>query len=298
VTWAANGRVRLFYDVSGPVAGPVILLVSGLGSQYRSFDDGWCALFHDAGFRTVRFDHRDAGLSTSFDETVPDPAAVVAARRDGLRPDVPYTLSDMAGDAVAVLDAIGCEAAHVVGVSMGAQIAQLLAIEHPGRLLSLTSVMSRTGDPDVGQPSDAARAIETTPRPTNREEAIAAARAALAVWGSPAFYDPDRIGRVTGDAYDRAFNPDGRARQRMAIIAAPSRTAALAAVTVPTLVIHGTADRLIDPSGGRRTAGAVPGARLELVEGMGHDTPPGLWPLLTRLVADHARAATAGSPAG
>jgi pimeloyl-ACP methyl ester carboxylesterase len=293
VSWAANGSVRLWYETTGDPGNPVLLLVSGLGSQYLSYRDGWCDLFAAEGFHVVRFDHRDAGWSTTFDHHVPDPAAVIRARAEGRPPVVPYTLSDMAADAIAVLDALGARRAHVMGVSMGAQIAQVLAIEHPDRLLSVVSAMSRTGDPDVGQPSPEAKKLEARPDPVNRDEAIAAYQAGLEVWGSPEWYDPDRAAEWAGEAFDRNFNPAGRQRQRMAIIAAPSRTAALGAVRIPALVIHGTADRLIDPSGGRRTAEAIPGARLEMIEGMGHDYPPELWPRLTALVVAHARAAEA-----
>jgi pimeloyl-ACP methyl ester carboxylesterase len=314
MAWADNGTIRLYFEARGDAADPVLLLISGLGSQYNSFPDDWCDLFVDEGFYVVRFDHRDAGLSTSFDASPPDVAAVTRARLEGRPPTVPYTLSDMATDALAVLDAVNAERAHVMGVSMGAQIGQLLAIEHPQRVLSLVSALSRTGDADVGQPSPEARRLEAQRlekhrlekqrvekqrvakqwlerSSTTRAEAVADYQAGLEVWGSPAFYDPERAAVWAGAAFDRNFNPDGRARQLMAIIAAPSRTAALGSVTVPTLVIHGTADKLVDPSGGRRTADAIPGARLVLIDGMGHDYPPELWPRLTELVAAHAHGA-------
>jgi pimeloyl-ACP methyl ester carboxylesterase len=304
MAWAYNGTVRLYYEARGDPTDPVLLLVCGLASQYDSFPDDWCDLFVDEGFYVIRFDHRDAGLSTSFDDSPPDVEAVKRARSEGRSPTVPYTLSDMASDALAVLDATAVDRAHVMGVSMGAQIAQLLAIEHPERLLSLVSVMSRTGDPDVGQPSPEARALEArrvetqrvetqrmTVSPTTRAEAVADYQAGLEVWGSPAFYDPERAAAWAGAAFDRNCNPAGRARQLMAIIAAPSRTAALGSVAVPSLVIHGTADKLVDPSGGRRTAAAIPGARLVVIDGMGHDYPPELWPRLTELVTAHARRA-------
>jgi pimeloyl-ACP methyl ester carboxylesterase len=288
VTFAHNGSVRLWYTESGDPTDPALLLVSGLGSQYLSYDDDWVALFVDAGFRVIRYDNRDAGLSTSFDDHSPDVDALLRAISSGVTPVIPYSLSDMADDAIAVLDAAGVQKAHVMGVSMGAQIVQLMAIRYPGRLVSMVSAMSRTGDPDVGQPSPEARMIEKLPMPTTRAESIARYQAGLEVWGSPAFYDPVRAADAAGRAFDRSFNPAGRERQRMAIIAAPSRTEALRSVRTPALVIHGSQDRLVDPSGGRRTAEAIPGARLEIIEGMGHDYPPEFWPILTALVTAHA----------
>jgi len=292
-SYARNGDIRLWYTEDGDKTDPVLLLVSGLGSQYLSYDDEWVQLFVDSGLRVVRFDNRDCGLSSTVDDFPPDPDAVARARAEGRVPEVPYTLSDMADDAVAVLDAVGAERAHVMGVSMGAQIVQLLAIEHSERLISIVSAMSRTGDPDTGQSSPEAKVLERRPEPGNREEAIAFHQASLRVWGSPAFYNAERIAMATGRAFDRSFTPDGKQRQRMAIMAAPSRTSALGAVQIPTLVIHGGDDMLIDPSGGEATAAAIPGARLEIIEGMGHDYPPELWPRLTALVVDHVRAAEA-----
>jgi pimeloyl-ACP methyl ester carboxylesterase len=180
-----------------------------------------------------------------------------------------------------------------MGVSMGGMIVQMLAIEHPDRLLSMTSVMSTTGDPDVGNSSDAALRLILSPPPPDRDAYIARHLESQRVWGSPAAYDEARLTANAAEAYDRCFCPEGQARQLTAIVAVGSRTAALGKVRVPALVLHGDADTLVDASGGRRTAEAIPGARFVLIEGMGHDYPPEYWDQLVALVTRHARAATA-----
>jgi pimeloyl-ACP methyl ester carboxylesterase len=287
---ARNGDVELYYETFGDTGDPALLLVNGLRSQCINYQEAWCERLAAERFFVIRFDNRDVGLSTKLDDHEPDVARVAVAVARGEAADAPYLLSDMAGDAVAVLDAIGVERAHVMGVSMGGMIVQTLAIEHPDRLLSMTSIMSTTGDPDVGQPSDAARELIMAPPPTDRDAYIAHALLASRTWGSPACYEEERIARTAADAFDRCCHPAGGARQLMAIMASGSRTEALGSVTTPTLVLHGDADALIDPSGGRRTADAVPGARFVLIEGMGHDYPPQYWGRITSLVAEHARA--------
>jgi pimeloyl-ACP methyl ester carboxylesterase len=189
-----------------------------------------------------------------------------------------YTLADMAADAVAVLDAAGVEAAHVLGVSMGGMIVQQLAIDHPQRVRSLTSVMSTTGDRDVGNPAPEALAHLLQPPPSTREEFVARAVAGARIWGSPAHFDPERVAAEAAEAFDRAPPvPAARARHLQAIVSSPSRTAALGRVRAPALVMHGDCDKLVDLSGGVRTAEAIPGAELVVIEGMGHDHPPALW---------------------
>jgi pimeloyl-ACP methyl ester carboxylesterase len=267
--------VELFYETFGDRGDPALLLVNGLGSQCINYKQEWCEKFAAEGFLVVRFDNRDVGLSSKFD------AAAT------------YTPRDMAADAVAVLDDIGIDRAHVMGVSMGGMIVQTMAIEHPDRLLSITSVMSSTGDPDVGNPSPDALRLILSPPPESRDDYIARHLEAARTWGSPARYDEPRLRANAADAYDRCFCPEGQARQMAAIIASGSRTAALGDVRIPALVLHGDADRLVDPSGGRRTAEAIPGARFVLIEGMGHDYPPEYWDQLVTLVTQHARAATA-----
>jgi pimeloyl-ACP methyl ester carboxylesterase len=291
--YAHNGEVDIYYETFGEASDPALLLVNGLGSQSSNFSDAWCEKFVTAGFFTIRFDNRDTGLSTKFSAVKPDLGAVIKARTDGTPPPVPYTVIDMAADGIAVLDAVGVARAHVMGFSMGGMIVQTLAIEHADRLLSMTSVMSSTGDSDVGQSAPEAQKALMAPPPTDRESYIARQIAGIRIWGSPAYFDEERLHAMWGAAFDRCFCPEGVGRQMMAIIATPSRTPALGNVKVPALVIHGSADKLIDPSGGRRTADAIPGARFELIDGMGHDYPPELWDRLVGLVTEHAQLADA-----
>jgi pimeloyl-ACP methyl ester carboxylesterase len=269
---AHNGDVEIYHDTFGSPTDPALMLVNGFGSQCINFRSEWCEKFAAEGFHTIRFDNRDVGLSSKLE-------------------GVEYTIADMATDAVAVLDHLGIERAHVAGWSMGGMIVQTLAINHSDRLLSMTSVMSTTGDRDVGGASPEAMELLLTPSPPDRDGFIAKSIQNLHTWGSPAFVDEARIAEHYGEAYDRCFDPRGQARQLKAIVASGSRTEALRGVTTPALVIHGDADKLVDPSGGRRTAEAIPGARFELVAGMGHDYPPQLWDQLVQLITQHARAA-------
>ena len=271
-----NNDCELYYEAFGPPTSPTLLLVNGLGSQSINFADAWCGKFVDRGFHVIRFDNRDVGLSTHFaDAPVGEHGAA-------------YLLSDMAGDAIAVLDANGVERAHVMGVSMGGMIVQALAIEHPDRLLSATSVMSRTGEPDHQHSTPEAWAHLTRTPATNREEYVAGHVAGMRIWGSPAHADEDRWRADAERAFDRCFDPSGTRRQFLAIAASPSRAEQLRHVDLPVLVIHGDRDTLIDIEGGRRTAELIPGARFEAVEGMGHDYPPQLWNRLVGLIGEFA----------
>ena len=267
-----NGDVTLYYETFGAETDSVLLLVNGLGSQCINFKVEFCELFAAEGFRVVRYDNRDVGLSSH------------------LKGGPHYTVDDMAADGFAVLDAVGAARAHIAGWSMGGMIVQAMAITHPERVLSLTSVMSAPGaipgqrDPDV-------LAAFAAPAATTREEAAARQLAGLKAWGSPAAYDEARITADAFAAFDRCWDPGGRARQTAAIGASPSRVEALGSLTVPTLVVHGDADRLVPLEGGRATAAAIPGARLEIVAGMGHDYPPMHWPRMVELITTHAQAA-------
>jgi pimeloyl-ACP methyl ester carboxylesterase len=266
-----NGAVSLYYEVLGRDDDPVLLLVNGLGSQCINFKVEFCQKFVDRRYRVIRFDNRDVGLSSH------------------LKGGPKYAVDDMADDGFAVLDAIGTDVAHIAGWSMGGMIVQAMAIKHPARILSMTSVMSAPG-PMLGERDPDVMAAFTAPPATTRDEAAERHLTGLRAWGSPACFDVDRI---TGDAhaaYDRCWDPEGRARQAMAVISSPSREAALGSLTVPTLVVHGDADRLVPLEAGRATAAAVPGARLEVVEGMGHDYPPQYWDRMVDLIASHARA--------
>jgi len=287
VAFAQNGDVQIFYETFGDPERPPLLLINGLGSQCINYRVEWCQSFADAGHFVIRYDNRDVGLSSKFTAAGSDLHGLIRRAGEGQAVDVPYGLSDMAADGFAVLDDLGIERAHVLGVSMGGMIAQTMAIESPGRLLSMTSVMSTTGDPDVGQPSDEARKRIMAPPAGDRDGYIAGQLAGLRIWGSPACFDEQRLAAIAAEAFDRCFSPDGTTRQMMAIMASGSRTAALGAVGVPTLVLHGDADRLVDPSGGRRTAEAVAGARFVLLEGMGHDYPPQYWDQIVEEVSSH-----------
>jgi pimeloyl-ACP methyl ester carboxylesterase len=279
------GRITIAYERFGDPSAPPVLLIMGIGAQMLLWADGFCEALVARGLHVIRFDNRDVGLSTHLhDARVPDFAAALA----GDLSSVSYTLSDMAADTAGLLDALGLAGAHIVGASMGGFIAQTLAIEHPARVRSLTSIMSTTGARTVGQPQPVAMQIFAGPTPTTREQAIERAQFAARIIGSPA-HAPDLAAIATraGLAYDRGYDPLGIVRQAVAVIASGDRTERLRTVSVPTLVIHGTADVLVDPSGGHATAAAIPGAELVLLEGMGHDLPRALWPELVARIASH-----------
>ncbi|HYD10010.1 MAG TPA: alpha/beta hydrolase [Acidimicrobiales bacterium] len=270
----SNGDVALHHESFGDASNPTLLLVNGLGSQCINFKEAFCERLAARGFHVVRFDNRDVGLSSHL-------------------PDGPeYTLDDMADDAFAVLDAVGASRAHVAGWSMGGMIVQTMAIRRPERLLSVTSVMSTPGGGPVST-DDEVLAQFNAPPATDRAGAVERHLAGLKIWGTPAAWDVERITADAEAAFDRCFDPKGVLRQMQAIGRSGSRVEALGGVTVPFLVIHGDRDRLVDPDGGRRTAAAVPGARFELVEGMGHDYPPLVWDTMIDLVAGHAAGASA-----
>jgi pimeloyl-ACP methyl ester carboxylesterase len=273
------------------------LLINGLGSQCINFDVDFCEMFVARGFFVIRFDNRDVGLSTKFNLVLPDLFSVLEAVKDGVEPKVAYRLADMADDAVAVLDALGIERANVAGWSIGGMIAQQLAIDRPDRLLSMTSNMSTTGDPDVGQPSAEALDIILGPSDIDREAIIKRRIDLERVIGSRTHFDPERVAKQTGDAYDRCFNLAGVARQLCAAAASGSRTSQLREVTVPTLVMHGDVDNLIDISGGVRTAESVPGARFVVLVGMGHDLSLFYWDQLVEEITTHAQRAVKSAPA-
>ncbi len=256
---ARNGEVEIYYEEFGDPDAPTLLLVNGLGSQSLNYAVEWCQLFCDEGFHVVRFDNRDVGLST---------------KAEGLD----YTLADMADDAVAVLDAVGVDRAHVMGCSMGGMIVQRLAIDQPERLLSMTSVMSRTGEAGYGDSSPEALEFLLAPPAPSRGAYIDRQVAAHHVYGSkPEWLDDDAIRARAAAAYDRCFYPEGVGRQMKAVGHDGSRSEELAELDLPVLVIHGSRDTLIDPSGGRRTAAVIPGARYVEIDGMGHDYPPPVW---------------------
>lgn len=273
---SANG-IELEYDEHGDSGDPPILLIMGLSAQMTMWREEFVAELVEPGFRVIRFDNRDIGLSSFFDDAgVPDLAGALAT---GQLPPPAYSLEDMADDAAGLLDALGIGAAHIVGASMGGMIAQTFAIRYPQRTLSLCSIMSTTGHPEVGQPDPAlvGELFMAVP-PTNAEEAEEAGLQATALIGSPGYpADEARVRAYARSAFERSNHPEGVARQMLAIVHQADRTKALGELTVPTLVIHGAADPLVAPSGGRATAAAVPGAELWMQDGVGHDIPPALY---------------------
>jgi pimeloyl-ACP methyl ester carboxylesterase len=285
----ANG-IDLDYDTFGEPTDPALLLIMGFSVQKIAWDEAFCQQLADRGFFVVRFDNRDIGLSSKIEG---GPPPNLDAAMTGDTSSASYRLEDMAADTAGLLDAIGLPAAHVVGASMGGMIAQCLAIHHRDKLLSLCSIMSTTGNPRVGQPSPQAMAALLAPPPQTRDEAMQRSVEASQVIGSPAFpTDEARIRDRAGRAWDRGHDARGVARQLLAILASPDRTDALGALEMPTLVIHGEADPLVNPSGGRATAAAIRGADLLVIPGMGHDLPLEVWPrVVDAIVANAARAA-------
>jgi pimeloyl-ACP methyl ester carboxylesterase len=282
------GEVELDVEVTGPADGPVVLLVAGLGSQRTEWPDELVARLHAAGLRTVTFDNRDCGASTLLSDR-PGDAGDLQRWLAGQPFAVPYTLTDLAEDALAVLDAVDVERAHVVGRSMGGMVAQRLAVLAPERVASLVSLMSTTGAPGVGQPWPEALAALAQPAPETRAEVIQAGIERARVTNSPTLFDEARVRARLEAAYDRAHRPEGTTRQLLAILADGDRTPLLRHLDVPTLVIHGEVDALIDVSGGRATADAIPGAQLLLLEDMGHDLPVLLLPTVAAAIIEHVR---------
>jgi pimeloyl-ACP methyl ester carboxylesterase len=285
-TTSANG-ITIEYETFGEPGSPPVLLIMGLGAQLTAWDPEFCRRVADRGFFVIRYDNRDVGLSTWFDNAGD---ADLGGLLDGTYA-APYAIADLAADGAGLLAALGIDSAHIVGVSMGGMIAQTFALDFPERTRTLVSIMSTTGDPSVGQPHPEALATLMVPPPTTREEAVEQGAKSWRVISSTGYpFDEDAIRERVGSDFDRAFHPAGTARQLAAILTQPDRTEALATLDVPTLVIHGEADPLVDPSGGRATAAAVPGASLRLVPGMGHDLPLELTDqLVTDLTAHFAR---------
>ncbi|MGE5282826.1 MAG: alpha/beta fold hydrolase [Chloroflexota bacterium] len=279
----SNGIEIAYQEVGDPDAAP-LLMVMGLGTQMLGWDEELCEVLAGRGFRVVRFDNRDIGHSTMLD------AAGLPSRADlflGRPESAAYLLSDMADDAIGLMDHLGIESAHVVGASMGGMIGQTLAIEHPERVRSLVSIMSTTGSRRVGTPTFKAFGLMLAKAPRSREAYVERVLKTFRVVGSPAYpTDEARLSELAGRMFDRSHNPRGILRQMHAVTASGNRTAALRKLRLPVAVIHGTRDPLIRPSGGRATARAIPGARLRIVEGMGHDLPRPLWPIFVDEIAD------------
>jgi pimeloyl-ACP methyl ester carboxylesterase len=267
-----NG-IDIEYVTEGEPSDPALLLVMGLGAQLTTWPPAFVEGLRSRGFFVISYDNRDCGLSTKF-EGMPD----ITALFTGDTSSATYRVEDMADDAAALLVELGIRSAHVVGASMGGMITQALAINHADLFLSACSIMSTTGDRAVGAPTGEAMTALLRPVATSREEAIEASVAGSNVIGSPKYPAPESVLRErAGAAYDRSYCPEGTARQLAAILASPDRTEGLHGVRMPFLVIHGEADPLVTLSGGEATAAAVPGSKLIIVPGMGHDLPEELW---------------------
>jgi pimeloyl-ACP methyl ester carboxylesterase len=293
--FARLGDVELCYEALGDPTGQPLLLVMGLGGPLIWWDDDLCQMLVDSGFYVVRFDNRDCGRSTRI-EGVARPRVMRALLGSGR--SASYLLDDMAGDAVGLLDQLELSSAHVMGVSMGGMIAQALAIGHPGRVRSLVTIMSTTGARTVGWPSPRVVPLLTRRPPRGREGYVEFTVKMWRIIGSPGFpFDEQRIRRRAEATWDRGVDPVATARQLVAITSSGDRTPALRRLRLPALVVHGKKDPLVHVSGGVATARAIPGAELEVIDGMGHDMPPQLWQRLVDGVARTSERASERAPA-
>lgn len=283
----SNG-LRLEYETFGNPSDPPMVLIMGLGAQMIAWPLVFCEMLAEKGYHVVRFDNRDCGLSTHLhDAPKPDVAAILS----GDYSTASYRLSDFAADTAGLIDALGYPKVHVVGASMGGMIAQQFVIDHPDRVASLCSIMSTTGNPNVGQPTPEALALLTRPAANSRDEAIETGVASLKLIGSPDYPTADDVLRArVAEAYDRSYDPAGNLRQTASIVASGDRTEALRDVRVPTVVIHGTKDPLVNFSGGEATVAAIPGATFVPITGMGHDLPDQLFTTVVDAIVANAKA--------
>jgi len=287
---AVNG-IEIVYERIGDPSNPPLLLVMGLGMQLIHWDRELCERFTERGFQVIRFDNRDAGRSTKIDAPVPNLARMIS----GFKLDAPYLLDDMADDAFGLLDHLGIDAAHVVGASMGGMIGQTMAIRHPERVLSLTSIMSTTGERRVGRPKLRVWTVLTRRAPRGKDAYVEYFVRVFKLIGSKGFpVDEERLRELAAATYERGHHPAGTGRQLAAIIASGDRTERLRGLRIPVTVFHGRSDPLVPFRAGRATAEAIPGARLVAIPGMGHDLPREVWPRLVDAVAETA--ARAASP--
>jgi pimeloyl-ACP methyl ester carboxylesterase len=277
---AVNG-IEIEYETFGDVDDPALLLVNGFTSQLTGWETELCQQLAANGRFVIRYDNRDVGLSTHFDGVSPNLSGVMKARKEKTAmPPVSYTLTDFAADGMALLTALGIERAHIAGVSMGGMIVQTMAIEHPHRVMSLTSIMSHTGEPAYGRSTKEANDALMKAPPTERQRYIDETAEGRRVYSSPKYYSLDWEKERCARDYDRMFYPEGAGRQMAAIMASPDRAEGLRNLALPTFVLHGRADTLITLSGGERTAELVPGSILLVLNDMGHDLPSSLWPTI------------------
>jgi pimeloyl-ACP methyl ester carboxylesterase len=297
---AANG-LQIYYETLGPDDGEPILMIMGLGGQMIYWPEALYRRLAEAGHRVILFDNRDVGLSEKLEAAgAPDIAGVVAAIQAGRKPEVAYTLDDMAADAAALLDALGIERAHIVGASMGGFIAQLVAADYPEKTLSLTSIMSSTGNPDLPRATPEAMARLNTPAPDPHKDFDAFLDSAVEgarIMGPVYPIDEAAVRAQARRNFERCYYPVGFQRQYAGIMASPDRRPKLKTITAPTLVIHGEADPLVPVEGGRDTAANISGAELRTYPGMGHELPPALHAALAADILSVVAKARASAPA-
>lgn len=287
---AQVGEIELVYDTFGDPDAPPLVLIMGLANQMISWREEFCAYLAAQGYWVIRFDNRDTGLSTKFDQAeTPGRVALIWAYLSGRAIEVPYTLSNMSDDVVGLLDALGLRSAHIVGISLGGMIAQMMAIEHPERVRTLTSMLSSTNHPGLPLPRPKTLILfKATPK--DRAGVIErAVKVRRALTGGEFPLDEEEIRRQAGRSYDRNHTPGGASRHLAAIMAsAGSQREGLGSITAPTLVIHGEADPLLPVKHGVRTADAIPGAKLRVIEGLGHEFPEAVWPQVIEVISAHA----------
>ena len=289
---AKVGDIEICYETFGSADDPALLLVMGLGTQMIAWPEEFCRRLAEHGFFVIRYDNRDVGRSTHLRHHRP-PTIRQLLLRD--KRAARYSLADMADDGIGLLDHLGIEQAHVAGASMGGMIAQTQAARHPDRVLSLASIMSNTGHWWKGMPGLRVYPIFLRRPASNREGAVESFVSVFKLIGSPDFpFDEDEMRQAAARSYDRGYNPAGTARQLAAILAAGDRSTDLRKITAPTVVIHGTKDRMVRPSGARATAAAIRGSKLVMIDGMGHDLPRGAWDRMIDAIVANAR--RAGAP--
>ncbi|MBN2283780.1 MAG: alpha/beta hydrolase [Deltaproteobacteria bacterium] len=293
-SFARVNGIEIAYDTFGDPGDPPMLLIMGYNSQMIVWEEHFCDMLASRGFRVIRFDNRDVGLSTKLDWTGRPDIRALLEGRPGAGEKVPYTLHDMAGDAVGLLDALGISSAHIAGVSMGGMIGQLMAIGYPHRVLSLASMMSTTGDLILQLRKQGVNPLLLTPMPEERDAYVSVFVEACRLLNGDRYpIDEEAVRTLAERSFARGVYPDGGARQMAAMIASGSRKRDLAALSLPVLVIHGSDDPLIPVACGVETAAAVAGAKLMIIDGLGHSVPMQLWPDIIDALADNAREADA-----
>ncbi|MHA1489228.1 MAG: alpha/beta fold hydrolase [Promethearchaeota archaeon] len=287
---AKVNNIEIEYETFGDPSSKPLLLIMGLGSQMIRWDVEICELLVNCGFYVIRFDNRDVGLSTKLEEAgEPDVMKLFMAAQKGEPISAPYTLDDMADDAIGVLDALNIQKAHICGASMGGMITQIIGYRHPLRVLSLCSIMSSTGNPDLPPPKPEAMKILLAPAPTEREANIEGSIKRMRVlYGSGFPFNEKKARKIVTESYDRCFYPPGYIRQIAAIMATGNRREKVATIKAPTLVIHGGDDPLVSIEGGKDTAKAINGSKLLIIDGMGHSMPPETWPRILEAITSNA----------